>query len=109
GHAVGDRVLVQLAQRLREDTRNRDVLARIGGEEFLIVFDETPPSQARDVCERLRARVAAHPWHELAPGLTVTLSIGLAHAPPYRLEPLFETADRAMYLAKQHGRNRIVG
>jgi diguanylate cyclase (GGDEF)-like protein len=107
GHAVGDKVLIQIAQQLRENTRSGDVLARLGGEEFLIVFADMPVSQAIDVCERLRARVAAHDWNGLAPGLTVTLSVGLAHAPPYELEPLFEQADRAMYRAKQEGRNRV--
>jgi diguanylate cyclase (GGDEF)-like protein len=109
GHATGDRVLVQLAQQLRENTRGGDVVARLGGEEFLIVLADMPTARAREVCERLRARVAAHPWEEIAPGLSVTLSIGLAHAPPYRLEPLFEAADRAMYQAKQAGRNRVAG
>jgi diguanylate cyclase len=107
GHAVGDKVLIQLAQQLRENTRSSDVLARIGGEEFLIVFAAMPVSQAMEVCERLRARVAAHDWGAVAPGLAVTLSVGLAHAPPYRLDPLFEQADRAMYRAKQEGRNRV--
>ena len=83
------------------------MLARIGGEEFLIVLADMPAAQALEVCERLRARVAAHDWSALAPGLVVTLSIGLAHAPPYRLDPLFDLADRAMYRAKHDGRNRI--
>src|SRR6185369_13728974 len=107
GHAIGDKVLMQIAQQLRENTRSSDVLARIGGEEFLIVFADMPTSQAMEVCERLRVRVAAHDWRSLAPGLAVTLSIGLANAPPYRLGALFEEADRAMYRAKQGGRNRI--
>jgi diguanylate cyclase (GGDEF)-like protein len=107
GHAVGDKVLVQIAQQLRENTRSGDVLARIGGEEFLVVLADMPQAQAVEVCERLRARVAAHDWAAVSPGLAVTLSIGLAHAPPYRLEPLYEQADRAMYRAKQEGRNRV--
>ncbi|MFL6660632.1 MAG: diguanylate cyclase, partial [Rhizobacter sp.] len=107
GHAIGDKVLIAMANRLRENTRSSDVVARIGGEEFLVVFAEMPRAQAIEVCERLRARVAAHDWSTIAPGLAVTLSIGLAHAPPYRLEPLFEQADRAMYRAKHGGRNRV--
>jgi diguanylate cyclase (GGDEF)-like protein len=107
GHAVGDKVLIQIAQQLRENTRSGDVLARIGGEEFLVVLADMPATQATDVCERLRARVAAHDWSALAPGLAVTLSIGLAHAPPYRLDDLFDQADRAMYRAKQEGRDRV--
>ncbi len=107
GHAAGDKVLEVVAQKLRENTRASDVLARIGGEEFLVVFAEMPAAQALEVCERLRARVAEHDWTALAPELAATLSIGLAHAPPYDLATLFDQADRAMYRAKQGGRNRV--
>lgn len=107
GHAVGDRVLAALAQMLRENTRGSDLVARIGGEEFLLVLPDAPPADALEVCERLRARVAAHDWSVLAPGLTVTLSLGLAHAPDYAAQPLFERADAAMYRAKHLGRNRV--
>jgi diguanylate cyclase (GGDEF)-like protein len=107
GHAVGDKVLEVVAQKLRENTRSSDVLARIGGEEFLVVFADMPQAQSLEVCERLRARVAGHDWATLAPELAATLSIGLAHAPPYDLATLFDQADRAMYRAKQGGRNRV--
>ncbi len=107
GHAVGDRVLVTLAMMLRENTRGSDLVARIGGEEFLIVLADASPTVALEVCERLRARVAAHDWSDLAPGLAVTLSLGLAHTPPYAQAPLFERADAAMYRAKNKGRNRV--
>lgn len=107
GHGVGDRVLIALAQMLRENTRASDVLARIGGEEFLVVLPDTEPERAREVCERLCQRVAAHPWDGVAPGLGATLSIGLAHAPGYALDELFERADAALYRAKQRGRNRV--
>ena len=107
GHAVGDKVLVEMAQQLRENTRSSDVLARIGGEEFLVVFADMPEAQAVEVCQRLRVRVAAHGWSAIADGLQVTLSIGIAHAPPYDIATLFDQADRAMYRAKQGGRNRV--
>ncbi|HJV62874.1 MAG TPA: tetratricopeptide repeat-containing diguanylate cyclase [Albitalea sp.] len=107
GHAVGDKVLIAMAQQLRENTRATDVLARIGGEEFLVVFPDMPSAQAVEVCERLRARVERHDWSALAPELRVTLSVGLAHAPPYDLATLFDDADRAMYRAKNEGRNRV--
>ena len=107
GHAIGDKVLVEMARQLRENTRGSDVLARIGGEEFLIVFADMTGAQAYEACERLRVRVAAHDWEMLAPQLKVTLSIGLAYAPPYDMAALFDEADRAMYRAKQGGRNRV--
>ena len=108
GHAVGDKVLVEMAQQLRENTRAGDVLARIGGEEFLVVFADMSGPQAYEACERLRARVASHCWKTVAPALKVTLSIGLAEAPPHDIVTLFDEADRAMYRAKQGGRNRVV-
>lgn len=107
GHAVGDQVLVALAQMLREKTRASDLLARIGGEEFLVALPDTAPERAAEVCERLRLAVQNYEWDQLAGGLAVTLSVGVAHAPPYSSQVLFERADAAMYRAKQGGRNRV--
>ena len=107
GHRVGDQVLVQLAQMLRENTRSGDLIARIGGEEFLLALPQTDLARATEVCERLRESVQAHAWQALASGLTVTISIGLSQAPPYDAIDLFDHADRALYRAKQAGRNRV--
>jgi diguanylate cyclase (GGDEF)-like protein len=107
GHQVGDRVLVQLAQMLREKTRGSDLLVRYGGDEFLVLFPETDTDRAFEVCDRLRQRVASYPWQDIAAGLEVTLSIGLATAPPYAVAQLIERADAAMYRAKHLGRNRV--
>lgn len=107
GHRVGDQVLVQLAQMLRENTRSGDLIARIGGEEFLLALPQTDLVRATEVCERLRDSVQAHDWANLAEGLAVTVSIGLAQAPPYDAPGLFDHADRALYRAKQAGRNRV--
>ena len=109
GHAAGDRVLVVLADLLRENTRERDVLARHGGEEFIVILPGMALAPAAEVCERLRERVASHPWHEMGlPGLAVTLSIGLAAVPPYDAAALMHAADVALYAAKRGGRNRMV-
>ena len=108
GHAVGDRVLVALAGVLRANTRAGDLVARVGGEEFLLALPEAGPERAAEVCERLRAQVAAHDWAALATGLTVTLSVGLTSAPPYDAETLSLRADSALYRAKAAGRNRVV-
>jgi diguanylate cyclase (GGDEF)-like protein len=107
GHAVGDRVLVALAQLMRATTRAGDLVVRTGGEEFLLVLPDTPPERALEVCERLRSRVAAHDWAALAPGLAVTLSIGLAGSPPLDSTLLTQRADAALYRAKQAGRDRV--
>ena len=104
GHAAGDAVLVTLAQLLRDNTRTGDVLARHGGEEFVMVLPGMPPERAAEVCERLRERVAAHVW---GAGIVVTISIGLAAAPDYELQALMQRADAALYSAKRGGRNRL--
>ena len=104
GHAAGDAVLVALAQLLRDNTRTGDVLARQGGEEFVMVLPGMVPERAAEVCERLRERVAANVW---GPGIVVTISIGLSAAPPYDLQALLQQADAALYSAKRGGRNRL--
>jgi diguanylate cyclase (GGDEF)-like protein len=108
GHAVGDQVLVALAGLLRAHTRGTDLVARMGGEEFLLVLPDTGAERAADVCERLRQRVASHDWAALAPGLQVTLSIGLTTSPPVDAQTLSLRADAALYRAKAAGRNRLV-
>jgi diguanylate cyclase (GGDEF)-like protein len=108
GHALGDRVLVQLAQLLRDNSRAGDVLVRHGGEEFVVVLPGMTLSRAAEVCERLRSRVAEHPWGREVPGLAVTISIGLCAAPPGDAALLMLRADEALYRAKRAGRNRLV-
>ena len=107
GHLVGDRVLVATAQLMRECVRQADLVARIGGEEFLLVLPDADESLAREVCERIRQRVAGHDWASVAPGLAVTLSAGLASAPPYDETALATRADQALYRAKARGRNCV--
>lgn len=107
GHETGDRVLQELAQLLRENTRGSDLLLRWSGEEFLVVFPDTVADRAFEVCERIRASVSVHPWHQLAAGLDVTLSMGLANAPPYATDLLIARANAAVERAKHLGRNRV--
>ncbi len=107
GHDIGDRVLQELAQLLRENTRASDLALRWSGEEFLVVFPDTIADRGFEVCERIRASVSFHPWHRLAPGLDVTLSMGLASAPPYATDPLIARAQAAVARAKHLGRNRV--
>lgn len=109
GHAVGDAVLVTVAQLLKENMRTGDVLVRHGGEEFVVVLPGSGTLRAHEVCERLRERVAAYPWedrHGTRDPLTV--SLGLAGAPSYELPELLHRADLALYRAKAEGRNRVV-
>jgi diguanylate cyclase len=112
GHAAGDHVLVALAQLLRDNTRGADVLARHGGEEFVVLLPDMNLAQAAEVCERLRERVATRAWgsDEARGGqrFVMTISIGLSAAPPYDAAALLLSADEALYRAKREGRNRLV-
>ena len=107
GHAIGDKVLVQVARIVGEQTRPNDLVTRTGGEEFVLVLPGMSQHDAFDVCERLRLRVSDFPWSSLAPNLAVTVSAGIASAPTYDASTLLERADLAMYRAKRAGRNRV--
>jgi two-component system, cell cycle response regulator len=110
GHPAGDVVLRGVAQMLREQARDTDVVARYGGEEFAVVMPETDLRGAQVIAERLREAVAARSFHtELGP-VRVTLSVGLAASPNdgTEMEALVQLADQCLYQAKRAGRNRVV-
>lgn len=109
GHAIGDAVLRQLAQLLLQACRPDDLVARLGGEEFVLLLNDANTAQAAQVCERVRAQVAGHDWAALHPGLAITVSLGLAErSPADDCAALLERADQALYAAKSQGRNRCV-
>ena len=111
GHAAGDAVLTAMAKRLTRNLRAVDLIARIGGEEFLVVLPETGLAEATATAERLRTRIIATPVP--LPGdagvLTVSASIGLAlsEGGDSGVDALLERADRALYAAKAEGRNKV--
>jgi diguanylate cyclase len=109
GHQAGDTVLRRFAQAGRGALRASDVLARWGGEEFLLMLPDTTAAQALVCVERLRASVANLCFDDIAPGLAVTFSAGLSLcADADRLDTAIEAADQAMYRAKTQGRNCTV-
>ena len=105
GHAVGDKVLQEVARLLAGQARNLDTAGRWGGEEFLLLLPELPLGAAFEVAERFRLLVAEHPF---AHGHPLTVSLGVAE---YRagegLDDLLNRADAALYDAKTGGRNRV--
>ncbi|MFG6464218.1 GGDEF domain-containing protein [Roseateles sp. DXS20W] len=106
GHDVGDQVLALLAQTLRANLPRDDLVARWGGEEFVLVMPQTPAEEAVAVAERLRAVLARTPWPA---GLAVTASWGVAEARDEAgLEAAMRDADQAMYRAKHAGRDRVI-
>jgi diguanylate cyclase (GGDEF)-like protein len=108
-HAVGDEVLKQLAVIMRKNCRPREVPARLGGEEFLLILESGDEADIGRVAERLRAAVEAFDWPAIAAGLRVTISIGVAWAHEVAdAQELLAVADRRLYVAKREGRNRVV-
>ncbi len=114
GHAAGDQVLVQLADRLRENLRAIDLVARVGGEEFLVAMPRTSAAQAHLAADRLRRLVNERPF-DLGNGgqkLKVTASVGVATSGRHDIETrhlnkICDQADAALYAAKSAGRNQV--
>ena len=109
GHAAGDRVLAEVAERLRLNTRAVDLIARIGGEEFLVALPEGDLAVARQVAERIRARVAESPvcLPDLS-AIPVTVSAGIAlGVPGVPVNVVLARADRALMRSKTGGRNQV--
>lgn len=107
GHDVGDQALVAIADVLRNGIRDMDILARWGGEEFLVLLPETNLTGAMLIAERIRQQVSQIKLPKIPEGLTI--SIGLCEAVPgMELKTVTNLADRALYQAKANGRNRTV-
>jgi diguanylate cyclase (GGDEF)-like protein len=113
GHAAGDRVLIQLADRLQETLREVDILGRYGGDEFIILLPESEQEIAAAVAERIHESLA-RPFSLAGPGkegasLNVSASFGVAAMTQdiNDISALIHLADEASYRAKQQGRNRV--
>ncbi|MEK9804473.1 MAG: diguanylate cyclase, partial [Curvibacter sp.] len=107
GHEAGDEVLRRVAKTLAANTRESDLLARFGGEEFILLLPDTGLEAAQTVAEKLRHAVASHPDRLAGP---ITVSIGLACATPQDADEnaALKLADHRLYEAKAAGRNRVV-
>ncbi|MHC1563023.1 GGDEF domain-containing protein [Actinomycetospora sp. C-140] len=109
GHALGDEVLRRLVDLMSEGLPEDGFCARYGGEEFALVLPGLEPADAVRVCEEARARVDAHPWHEVAADLRVTVSVGVACLDDGDRpgSPGLDAADALLYVAKRAGRNAV--
>ena len=108
GHQAGDEVLRGFARNLRDDLRQADILCRWGGEEFALLLKDTSVEQARALAQKIRQQAEQSEFEYNGSTLRVTTSIGLAQLnADESLEQLLARADRALYRAKQGGRNRL--
>lgn len=110
GHMFGDEVLIGTAKTLKQQLREFDIPARFGGEEFAIILPETNANEARIVAERLRKSISLREYYASGEKVRITVSIGIArfiHNRQMTEDILIEHADKALYNAKQTGRNRV--
>ena len=109
GHNVGDAVIRSVAAICQREKRDADILARIGGEEFVLLLPQTPRDEAVGFAEKLRQRVEAEPFVHDGESLRLTISIGVAEAEAGMAEigDIMKRADQALYDAKRGGRNRV--
>ncbi len=108
GHLVGDKVLKEVAARIRAALREFDVVGRFGGEEFVILLENTSHHTAQQIAQRMRQRIASQPIRVAGQSLDLTISQGLAvRRDGDDAHELLQRADVAMYKAKQQGRNCV--
>jgi diguanylate cyclase (GGDEF)-like protein len=110
GHAMGDTVLRQVAAIFKQNVREYDCFARIGGEEFVVLQPDTSILAATAIAERIRSAVEQETFMTEHGAISITLSAGIAvlDASPMSLEALMAIADEALYRAKSAGRNQVV-
>jgi len=109
GHAQGDEVLKETANLMRRECRAIDVVSRYGGEEFALIFPNVDALAAAGICERIRNEFQHVDWSRNMPGLSLTISAGIAGwSSGMSDRDLLRVADRRLYEAKRRGRNRIV-
>ena len=110
GHESGNRLLQHLVRCIREQLRGSDVMARFGGDEFIVLLPETNSKGAMEMAERIRKAVELSRFDVRTGDTTSTVSLGVASYPEDggNLDVILDKADKAMYRAKHRGRNRVV-
>ena len=115
GHGFGDIVLKDVASSLREEIRESDILARFGGEEFVITFTDIDKKKGKQFAERIRNKIASLVWKVNDHEIKITTSIGVhclvdeaLEQDSFDIDSLLNYADKALYAAKAGGRNKVV-
>ncbi|MRS90611.1 diguanylate cyclase [Enterobacteriaceae bacterium RIT714] len=111
GHMMGDQALIRVSAAIRDAVRSRDIVARFGGEEFMVLLTSVTLDQARQTAERIRQKVydlkIPHMFN-VSVATNVTVSMGIAIFEPEDIDSALEKADKALYEAKHMGRNNIL-
>lgn len=109
GHEAGDELLRSMVQHVQKELRRPDVLARYGGDEFVLLLPDTNADGARLTADRIRERIAASPLHISGREINITASMGVASFPANGkdFDRVFEAADNALYQSKTEGKNRV--
>lgn len=109
GHALGDRIIAFLGDRIRSSVRTEDLAGRLGGEEFGVFLSGVDSKRAKIIANRLRLKVQAAGLEMDVEGLRLSVSVGIAvHRPGVKLPQLMSEADECLYAAKDAGRNRVI-
>ena len=108
GHIVGDEILKHLVKNVKKVLRDSDILARFGGEEFIVLLPQTDISGALEVAEKIRSSVETNTYANKEVTVPITISIGVSQCNEEReLKQLIQRADEALYVAKDTGRNKV--
>lgn len=112
GHVVGDEVIKEVTVRMKETLREHDLIGRYGGEEFLLITPINTPPNAEMVYQRICSAISEQPIKINALSISVTVSCGITEYKPnlnsYELSKLIDNADKALYKAKDEGRNKVI-
>lgn len=108
GHDVGDDVLRELGMLLVNESEERHLVGRFGGEEFLIVMPHASRNEVSRLAESIREKVSTFPFETSAGTLHITVSLGACHSNDIEIDSVLKHADEALYHAKESGRNRFI-
>ncbi len=108
-HQVGDIILMAVSKTFQDLIRKIDIVARFGGEEFVFVFTGTSPGNARKVCEKIRKTIEETDFIVYETPIKVTVTFGITEFAPHKtFDKLLQEADKALYIGKENGKNRVV-